>query len=117
MKCVGHYGFEDNTVDHVLCCIKGGTNTVTCSLDLNPVQYGSPTTYTWEMYLQRKVNGKWTVIGSKKSGYVSQSSPSSRTFTGIGKHGTPVRTVIYYSVPKPKGVYRMYTKYSKEITM
>ncbi|MFD2133755.1 hypothetical protein ACFSKI_21300 [Pseudogracilibacillus auburnensis] len=57
----------------------------------DPLCYGDWTYATWTMYLQRRVNGTWTTIGTR-TGYVSSSSPSHRTFTNVRKQG-PMRVM------------------------
>lgn len=49
--------------------------------------------FGWKMELQREVNGKWVVIGNRE-GYSSPSSPSHRTFTGIGAKNAKTRVRV-----------------------
>lgn len=48
----------------------------------------------WKMYLERHNGSYWDVIGSR-TGYVSSSSPSHRTFTNVRRSGLMrVRTIL-----------------------
>lgn len=56
--------------------------------------------YDWVMELQRKdSSGKWQTIGSR-SGYITESSPSHRTFTNIAHNSSAALKIyvkLYYS--------------------
>ena len=70
--------------------------------------YGDWTYGEWTMYLERKeAPGSWVVIG-KRTGYVSMTSPSHRTFTNVvNKSSIRVRTIIDPSAYH--GVVSLYT--------
>lgn len=58
---------------------------------------GSPKIY-WSMFLQRYTNGVWVTIGTR-TGYVSTSSKSDRTFTNVSNNTgkkTRVKTNLYW---------------------
>lgn len=61
----------------------------------DPLCYGDWTYGEWTMYLQRRTGGTWQTIGSR-TGYVSSSSPSHRTFTNVKKEG-PMRVFTIIS--------------------
>lgn len=46
----------------------------------------------WDMSLYRKVGGEW-VLGGTRSGYVSNDSPSNRTFTNV--RSGEIMVVVY----------------------
>lgn len=52
--------------------------------------------WDWTMYLQRYENGRWNTIGTR-TGYLSYSSPSDRTFSNIAVKGAPMRVKVTYT--------------------
>lgn len=53
--------------------------------------------HDWYMMLQRQnSSGGWDTIGTR-SGYVAETSPSNRTFTGIAKSSRPLRIVVDFT--------------------
>lgn len=52
----------------------------------------------WKMYLRRAGSGEvWNVVGTR-SGYVSSSSRSDRTFTNVGGYGSAMDVLVdFYS--------------------
>lgn len=64
------------------CASNKGANV---EASIMPTEYSgldSGQNYYWTMYLQRQVGERWTTIGTR-TGYVSTTSPSFRTFTNI----------------------------------
>ena len=63
---------------------------------------GSVVGYKWSMRLQRYVGtsgrgGYWNTISDPiRRGYINQQSPSNRTFSGMGYHGSYVRVQIKF---------------------
>ena len=64
-----------------------------------PEKWGSTATIDiryWTMSLQRKVNAVWRTVDSR-TGYVTPTSPSHRTFTNIGQPGSKMRINVRYT--------------------
>lgn len=108
-KCINH-GVPDSA-NLVKCCVTPSGSSVTCTLN---VVRGMTYNYPWDMYLQKEENGRWVTIDSR-SGYVSNTSPSSRTFTGVNT-SRPLRVLIYYSY-KDGSYWKLISKYSQIFIM
>jgi len=76
-------------------CISDDYYSVYASITTKYNQYGEWNFY-WKMELQRYVTlSTWNTIDTRY-GYVSETSPSNRTFSNIGKYNDPMRLVIHY---------------------
>lgn len=69
---------------------------VNVSLTNAPHPYGLRQKWDWTMSLQRYTNGAWTTIGTK-TGYVTSSSPSHRSFSNIAVKGAKMRVKVTYT--------------------
>jgi hypothetical protein len=56
---------------------------------------GGGSYFDWTMYLQQYYRGAWRTIASR-SGYITETSPSSRTFTNIGGYKRKTRIKVKF---------------------
>lgn len=54
---------------------------------------GGSLSVDWTAWLQKYENGKWVNVASR-TGYLSDDSPSSRTFTNVGGAGKTMRLYV-----------------------
>lgn len=80
-------------------CVSEDSSNVNCSLTISPPVAGVDFRYDWKMELQRLgYNEGWNTIGTR-TGYVSNTSPSNRTFTNVGRTGDAMQVkVSFYDV-------------------
>lgn len=74
-------------------CVDPQGSSVRVDLTVDPSSYR---TYDWVMYLQRYYThpgAHWATIGTR-TGFVSRSSPSPRTFTNIRQMNAELRVVV-----------------------
>lgn len=63
---------------------------ITCDLRYSVGVPGGGSYFDWTMYLQQYYRGAWRTIATR-SGYITETSPSSRTFTNIGGYKRKTR--------------------------
>lgn len=82
---------------YMACVSNSGTNVNASIEPRDYVGIGDPSTVYWRMRLQRREGERWNTVGSR-TGYLSPSSPSFRTFTNVASPGRAMRLwVEYYS--------------------
>jgi hypothetical protein len=84
------------THDLTFCVNPVGTN-VHVSMEVGRV--GTWEFYdTWTMELQRRAHGDfhWYTVGQPRTGYLSTSSPSHRTFNAVATLGTQMSVLVYF---------------------
>ena len=91
---------DDGGYKHTKCVSDDASN-----VTVKVRQTDSPsTTFNWKMELQRYTSGSWTTIGTR-TGYVSSSSPSDRTFTNVLRNGSSMRVKTTFYGYSTKVVY------------
>lgn len=88
-------------------CLSKDSSNVNVSLHLTSSGTGI-VTLDWTMYLERYYSGSgWRTVGTR-TGYVSDTSPSHRTFTNVGGHGSQMRVAVY--LPRVGTAFRYFTR-------